>query len=499
MILKNKYLLIVLSSILLGLSQQPLSLGFMAWFGLIPFILVIDRAKSNYEIIKVSFLWGFLYHVVVVFWLASNIGTSKFIAFISMVAAVLILSTNTIIISLLWFKIKNQIKKYRLYLIPFVWVSIEYIRSYGVLGFPWVSLANSQLNFLYLIQNVEYTGIYGISFWIILINVVLYEILFEKSSKNKIYVLIIIFIFPWISGLVLYQKQNQYIMQQESGLSFLSVQPNINLIQKRDAFRKDQTLKNIIDNTKKELDNNIDLIIWPESAMPFYRTQNFKDRKKISNILFTNSNQKLLTGDVYYENEKIYNSSVLFDNKEIKNVYHKRQLVPMAEYVPLSENFDFLKDINLGQANFSKGDKDVIFNINEYSFASLICFESTFPDINRRHALKGIDVMIYLVNDGWYTSPPEPQQHARQAVFRAIENRIPIIRCANTGISMFINSNGEIIDQIILNKYGTIKGEINKNNNGKTFYTRFGNVFALILLLITISFLLKSIFLNEKK
>ena len=150
-------------------------------------------------------------------------------------------------------------------------------------------------------------------------------------------------------------------MQQESGLSFLSVQPNINLIQKRDTFRKDQTLKNIIDNTKKELDNNIDLIIWPESAMPFYRTQNFKDRKKISNILFANSNQKLLTGDVYYENEKIYNSSVLFDNKEIKNVYHKRQLVPMAEYVPLSENFDFLKDINLGQANFSKGDKDVIF------------------------------------------------------------------------------------------------------------------------------------------
>ena len=159
----------------------------------------------------------------------------------------------------------------------------------------------------------------------------------------------------------------------------------------------------------------------------------------------------------------------------------------------------FLKNINLGQANFSKGNKDVIFNINEYNFASLICFESTFPEINRRHSNRGIDAMVYLVNDGWYTSAPEPQQHARQSIYRAIENRIPIIRCANTGISMFVNAKGQIIEQRFLNKYGTIKGEINKNNNGKTFYTRFGNVFALILLLITMYFLLKSIFLNEKK
>ena len=84
----------------------------------------------------------------------------------------------------------------------------------------------------------------------------------------------------------------------------------------------------------------------------------------------------------------------------IKQIYHKRQLVPLAEHFPFSENFNFLKNINIGQANFSKGKEDIIFNLGEYNFASLVCFESTFPEINRRHANLGIDALIYLVNDG---------------------------------------------------------------------------------------------------
>ena len=170
-----------------------------------------------------------------------------------------------------------------------------------------------------------------------------------------------------------------------------------------------------------------------------------------------------------------------------------------SEHFPFSENFNFLKNINIGQTNFSKGKKDYIFNVNDYRLASLICIESTFPEINRRHANMGIDAMIYLVNDGWYLTWPEPRQHAKQSVFRAIENRIPIIRCANTGISQVINSKGVVEEEIDLNKFGTMYVNINKNNYKKTFYTRFGNVFALILLVISILVLILSRFKNEKK
>ena len=180
-------------------------------------------------------------------------------------------------------------------------------------------------------------------------------------------------------------------------------------------------------------------------------------------------------------------------------MYHKRQLVPLAEHFPFSENFEFLKNINIGQTNFSKGKTDQVFDINGYRIASLICFESTFPEINRRHANMDLDAIVYLVNDGWYTTPPQPQQHAKQAIYRAIENRMPVIRCANTGISMLINRAGEIENIIDLNKTGTMNISINKNNYEKTFYTRFGNVFSLILLIITLILLCKSIFKNEKK
>ena len=133
-----------------------------------------------------------------------------------------------------------------------------------------------------------------------------------------------------------------------------------------------------------------------------------------------------------------------------------------------------------------------------YRFSALICFESTFPEINRRHANQGIDAIIYLVNDGWYTTLPEPGQHAKQSVFRAIENRLPVIRCTNTGISMFVSPSGKIENYIGLNKSGTMKVKINKNKYGKTFYTRFGNVFCLFLLAVVLILLIKSTFYEKK-
>ena len=216
----------------------------------------------------------------------------------------------------------------------------------------------------------------------------------------------------------------------------------------------------------------------------------------IQKNLLEDNDTFVLTGNVMYEKNNHYNSSVLINNKGIQKVYNKRQLVPVAEYVPLSSFFPSLKEFNFGQANFSKGQKDILFDVNDVKFSSLICFESTFPNINRRHAKMGADYFVYLVNDGWYTGPPEPEQHMKQSIYRAIENRKTVIRCANTGISAIINPNGEIKDFLDLNTNGEITTFIEKTN-GSTFYTVYGNVFAIITLLITMVFYLKT-FYDEK-
>ena len=485
-----------MSAIIVGVSQHFVEFGFLSWFGLIPFLKVIQLEYNRNTLIKYSFLWGIVYHLVVIFWLSTNIGTTPLIAFFIMIVSVLILSLNTVLISFLWYYLRNYLSKYSMFLFAITWVSVEYVRSYGLLGFPWVSLANSQTNYLYLIQNAEYTGIYGITFWILCVNIFLFSFIQSKNKKQYLYYFIILLL-PWFTGYSLYNYEENKIKESSDSLVLTVIQPNIGLTNKRDTKNSDDMLNAIIDSTRHHISVNTDLVIWPESAMPFHSIQSHHTSYFLPRLFFKDF--YLLTGNIWYENDNVYNSSVLVNKNGLQGVYHKRQLVPLAEHFPFSENFDFLKNINIGQANFSKGKKDYIFNVNDYRFASLICIESTFPEINRRHANMGIDAMIYLVNDGWYLTWPEPRQHAKQSVFRAIENRIPIIRCANTGISQVINSKGVVEEEIDLNKFGTMYVNINKNNYKKTFYTRFGNVFALILLVMSILVLILSRFKNEKK
>ena len=205
-----------------------------------------------------------------------------------------------------------------------------------------------------------------------------------------------------------------------------------------------------------------------------------------------------MTGDITFEDKNTYNSVVLFNEQGIIDIYKKQLPVPLAEQVPLSDTFPKLKKINIGVANYSSGNEDVVFSLENQSFSSLICYESTFPEINRRHVKKGADFITFLVNDAWYTNWPEPSQHAKQSIYRAIENRRTVLRCANTGISLVIDPLGRIVKELPLNEEGELSIYINKVN-GMTFYTKFGNVFSFILLIIIGLLLIRTYLVNEKK
>ena len=154
---------LIISAILTGLAHQPLQLGWLAWFSLVPFIFVLNRITSLKHFIIGGFIWGCTYYLTVIFWLATNIGTTPLIGTISMIAAVLYCSSNIIVICLITKILKNHYPKQWFWLMPCIWTSIEYIRNMDILtGGPWTALANTQLDFLTLIQNAEICGIYGI-------------------------------------------------------------------------------------------------------------------------------------------------------------------------------------------------------------------------------------------------------------------------------------------------------------------------------------------------
>ena len=192
------------------------------------------------------------------------------------------------------------------------------------------------------------------------------------------------------------------------------------------------------------------------------------------------------------DNKNRFNSSVLMDDKGLVETYDKQQLVPIVEYIPFSQKYD------LGLAPFSKGSRDVIFDINGFNFISLVCFESTFPEINRKHvnSSKGVDALVYVVNDGWYETPPEPQQHAKQSIYRAIEFRRPVVRCANTGISQVIDKRGNITNRLELNTTGAIAASIVPASK-ITFYAKYGDIFSIINVLFL--FILLALYFKRNK
>ena len=380
--------------------------------------------------------------------------------------------------------LKQKFERIAIWFLPFVWVSMEYLRSFDALGFTWVSLANTQTNFLTIVQNAEITSIYGISFWLIFLNVSIYQFISSFSAK-KLFQSFLVFISIWITGYILTPDHGEL----EEGLLISTIQPNIHLADKHNPDFDKTNLATLIELTKQHVSDNVELIFWPESSTPDFFLQNKPHYKnKVLQVLPTPAT-RLITGTTFYKkriDDYLYFNSVAeisYDGSVKK--YHKVRPVPMAEYIPLSDLFPKLKKLNFGQANFEPGVDYTMFQIGDFSFATMVCMESTFPNLSRKFVKKGAQFLSYVVNDGWYETAPEPQQHAQQSIYRAVETRRPVVRCANTGISMIIDAYGNITHQLGLNERGCLTAFIHPSKK-ITFYTQYGDIFAILNLIISI-------------
>jgi len=477
-------IIIIISAFITGLTQHSYPIGYLSWFSLVPLLFILNKLVSISQYIKFGFLWGIVYYFTTIFWLSGNIGTSQFFSTLSMLLAVLYCSTNIIIISLICYLFKKYYSNSWFWFFPLIWTSVEYLRNLDILaGGPWTSLANTQLKFLILIQNAEIFGMYGITFWLVLTNVLVFNFL---NNKNKVkFVLLAIHICtPWITG---YLLMSTALNNKNTEINITSIQPNTNLEEKWKPGRARANILSLIELSLPSIHDSVDLIIWPESATSTYLLQNRKNYVEL--IQSKLKNTKLLTGTPYSKIEnnqtKHYNSSVLISQDSIFLPYHKLKLVPMGEYIPLSNIFPKLKSLNIGQANFTPGDEYRLFNVNGINIASMICFESTFPYLSRRFVNNGAEILTYLVNDGWYKSLPGPYQHSKQAIYRSIENRRYVIRSTNTGISMIIDPFGNIVKQLSLNRQGTISSKVYANKS-VTFYTKYGDIFIQLIVFITL-------------
>jgi len=483
----NDWKLVLLSGILIGLSYPPTKLGFLVWVGFVPLLILIDH-NSPRSCGKYFFFSGVMSNLIVMYWLAFNSGEKFIIVLFSMIGGVLYLSLFWLVLGYAIGKIHVKTGK-GFVLLPFLWTAMEYLISFGSLGFPWISLATTQTDFLPVIQMAEFTGIYGISFWLITVNILIFKMMKSPTEFSRIIRvwLILTLVLPWLYGygrIFILDRQNE----NENLVHVAAVQPDVGPSEKWEPKNRDRVFRQLDSLFMEAAETNPDLIIWPECATPAYLLKNeFRFNQVYKNVQATQI--PLLSGiidwDYTEKGRKVYNSAILITPEKEVTKYDKIKLTPFGEYVPFSNFFNLLDKLNIGVGNYDHGNTYSVFEVNSVSFSTVICFESVFPQLIRKFVLNGAEYLVIIANDGWYGFTSEPFQHAALSRLRAIEQRIPVVRCANTGISMIYDRAGRIKSKLGLGENGVVSAGIIPRTS-LTFYGKFGDVFAIICIITSI-------------
>jgi apolipoprotein N-acyltransferase len=282
-----------------------------------------------------------------------------------------------------------------------------------------------------------------------------------------------------------------------TGLRLSVVQGNIEQIKKWDPAYKDYILDRYEALTKEAAKDRGDLIVWPETAVPGYLGEEEIDLR-LEKMIKDGGIQLFLGAVTYVSDEardRFFNSAILFSSDgSIKKRYNKLHLVPFGEYVPFEKFFPQFRDfIDVEIGDFTAGDEFTLFDITAednkaYKYGALICFEDIFPAMVRKFVREGADFLINITNDAWFKESSEQLQHTQASVFRAVENRISVLRAANTGFSCYINPRGIIEDSIhdartgsmYIPAFKTFEIKISKKSS---FYAKYGDIFAYICIL----------------
>ncbi|OGC76399.1 MAG: apolipoprotein N-acyltransferase, partial [candidate division Zixibacteria bacterium RBG_16_40_9] len=347
-----------------------------------------------------------------------------------------------------------------------------------------------------LIQFASLTGISGVSLWVIFLNILVYFLFKHRKNLPKAsgfaILIVLLFLVPYLYG-----KKALSEASSSSKIKVALIQGNIDMNVKWNPKYLNYSFEVFTSLSKKAVEENPDLIIWPETSAPCYLAYEpyyFNWVQSLSDSL----NKSIVVGTDDYkivgDNQYIfYNAVFLFQpNKGLADRYYKMQLVPFAEKLPLSGKMRVLNKIQLGQANFSSGENYTLFDSPKGKFASLVCFEMAFPNLVRKFVNKGASFLVNITNDSWFGRTAGPHQHAAMSIVRAIENRISIARCANSGISILVDPYGRIIEKTGLFEQLNLVGEIPLKNK-ESFFSRHGNFVTIISLAFSLGFLILAI------
>lgn len=482
------------SGCILVLCFPTVDLFYLAWIALVPFLISLYDKKPK-QAFKAGMVLGVPYFFGTLYWIYHSInhygGIPFFLSIIIVIALCLYLSLYTGIFAFLFSLTIRNTKLPALLIAPVFWTVLEFLRSYAFTGFPWSSIGYSQYKFLAVIQIADITGIYGISFLVLAVNGAIADtFLLKRRVKDMplfplsqtvigFSVLLVFIIFTVVYGQI-------RLREQRPGQTIRAsvIQGNIEQDKKWDASYQNSVSEIYKNLSLKALSSSPSIIIWPETAVPFL----FGTDKTYTTELVDFENQLdtyLLFGSVLMKGKSkggylLSNSAVLLDRDgNVAYTYDKIHMVPFGEYVPLHQILFFINKLVAGIGDYTPGDSYVRAETPFGAFGTLICYEIIFPGLVRKFYSNGGDFIVTITNDAWFGKTTGPYQHFSMAVFRAVENRKPLMRAANTGISGFIDSCGRIVSKTDLFQRVQLTGEI-RTDSTRSFYSKYGDLFSYI-------------------
>ena len=518
--MKNRILLALLSAFLLWFAWPPVPYTSpILWFAFVPLLIAIEQTirstdkKKGKTIFWLSFLTGFVWNTASIYWVYNAMNAflpsyvSLLISLIPFALAPLLMATA--------FRLYYQLRKRRSIGLSFLglvslWVSYEFLHQSWDLAFPWMTLGNGFANLHQLVQWYSFTGVYGGTIWIWLINIFVFLLVWQRINKIQaistvklsLYIGLLIVI-PSAISLAIYTTFEEHSNPSQ----IVAVQPNIDPYQKFGSITPEEQLATLIKLSEQVAKPNTEFFIWPETAIsaqgginedefrayPSYeRIINFLDKYKNGNVLSGIESYKLYNSpktptarawgnNIYLD---AFNAAVLIDQSSKVQFYHKSKLVPGVEQLPFGESLGFLKPLfaHFGGTTGGYGRQDepsVFYAASGIGAAPVICYESIWGNYVADYVKQGAQFIAIITNDGWWGNTSGKDQHLLYAKLRAIENRRWVVRAANTGISGFINQRGDITQKTSWWQPAALTQEINLNED-LTFYSRNGDLLAYI-------------------
>jgi len=491
------YMASVFSGLMLALAFPPFEMADAAWCALVPFFIATAYLKPA-SVWRFALTGGLVFWLITIFWLTRVTYIGWFL--LSLYCAAYMIPVA--LFSVAWFSRFGTANLFfncgYMVLVTMTWVAAEYVRSNLLTGFPWNPLGSSQFENLTFIQHASWGGVYGIGALIVWTNAALSLTIlryFHKHARlgRKPHLELMLGMTAVLAAFVTGNRMLNEAEPVGREMRLALIQPAIPQDEKWDEAKVAMIHERLRELTVPAVQfTKPELVVWPETAVPFEVRNSEEDYLLVAGLAQLGA--PMLVGSMdseTFENRKpkYYNSSFLFDtNGMVLEYYEKRHLVLFGEYVPFHEYVDIVNALTPVMESFSPGSTSTVFRVpgRDIPFSSLICFEDTLAYLGRESVRNGARLLVNQTNDAWFDPLWGSRQHLVLSIFRAVENRVPMVRSANTGYSCAIRPSGKL-DQLLAGENGRHDGKgfqavsivVPEDEMPLTFYTRHGDVFAL--------------------